>query len=106
MPARTAGDPEETIDYSFAVDKELWTDWKVTVPRDIKLHDRIAELIEQDKNAGQSGGWNDMEEKTARLLANRMKHQARAAKQQLDDPPESVTAKLDKIEEIATAFEE
>lgn len=31
------------------VDKELWEEWKLTVPRNKSLEDRLIELIKEDK---------------------------------------------------------
>jgi hypothetical protein len=41
------------VQYQFAVNEPLWTEWKDTVPRSKALRDRIAELLEQDLEARQ-----------------------------------------------------
>jgi hypothetical protein len=43
------GDKEEdTLQYQFKVDRQLWEEWKETVPRSKKLYERIITLVEQD----------------------------------------------------------
>lgn len=39
---------QDRVKYQFAVDRDLWTDWKDTVPRSKALRDRLAELVERD----------------------------------------------------------
>lgn len=36
--------------YNLEVEDDLWAAWKDTVPREMKLGDRIEELIEEDLN--------------------------------------------------------
>lgn len=42
-------DPSKTT-YGFQIDDETWEDWKMTVPRDKSLEQRITELIEADRD--------------------------------------------------------
>ena len=39
---------EETKTYPFEVEKELWEEWKDTIPRSQNLDDALRELIEAD----------------------------------------------------------
>lgn len=38
----------DMVRYQFQIDDEKWEDWKMTVPRDKSLEQRIIELIEAD----------------------------------------------------------
>ena len=35
---------------TLVIDKKLWTDFKNTVPRTIKLNDKIVDMIEKEVN--------------------------------------------------------
>lgn len=43
-------DDNETdmLKYQFKIDRQLWNEWKDTVPRSKKLDERIITLVEQD----------------------------------------------------------
>lgn len=41
-------DDVNTVQYQFKVDRDLWEDWKETVPRSQKLDERIITLVEHD----------------------------------------------------------
>jgi hypothetical protein len=43
-------DGESMTTYQFEVDDELWKSWKLTVPRDKSLDERIRELLEADRD--------------------------------------------------------
>lgn len=96
----------ETTSYCLTVPSADWNAWKNTVPRSTPLNSRLHELIQQDAQATARGGYDDMEERTARLLATRIQHRARTAQQALADNPEKVREELDEITKIATLFEE
>jgi hypothetical protein len=38
------------VRYQFQIDDETWEEWKMTVPRNKSLEQRITELIEADTN--------------------------------------------------------
>jgi len=40
----------DMVRYQFQIDDETWEDWKMTVPRDKSLEQRIIELIEADRD--------------------------------------------------------
>jgi hypothetical protein len=44
----TEAQPPGMVRYQFQIDGETWKDWKMTVPRDKSLEERIIELIEAD----------------------------------------------------------
>lgn len=41
---------KDTVTYQFNPPRELWNEWKRTVPRDVSLADRITELLEADRD--------------------------------------------------------
>lgn len=41
-------EPEHVTKYQFQIDDEKWEAWKLTVPRNKSLEQRIIELIEAD----------------------------------------------------------
>jgi hypothetical protein len=97
----------ETTSYNVTVPSEDWSRWKDTVPRSTTLYERLHELIQEDAKAHQRGGYDDMEERTARLLATRIQHRGRTARQALDrGDSDAVEEQLDKMIEIARLFEE
>jgi len=42
-------DVEEIVRYQFKIPKDLWEEWKLTVPRNKSLEKRLRELIKEDK---------------------------------------------------------
>lgn len=42
--------PEQTIRYTYEVPKDDWRSWKLTVPRDISLRERLDTLREYDRD--------------------------------------------------------
>lgn len=39
---------ENTLEYQFDIDRQLWEDWADTVPRSTNLDEALIELVEQD----------------------------------------------------------
>jgi hypothetical protein len=109
MQSSTAGPSEidgDALNYNFYVERDDWTAWAATVPRQTALHERLATLIEQDCRATRAGGYDDMEERTARLLASRIAQRAENAIAALDDADEErARDELQSIREIAQQFE-
>lgn len=97
----------ETTSYNVTVPSGDWRAWKDTVPRSTTLYERLHELIREDTKAKQRGGYDDMEERTARLLATRIQHRGRTARQALErGDDDAVREQLDSMVEIARLFEE
>lgn len=46
----TTTEPADMVRYQFQIDDETWQEWKMTVPRDKSLEQRITELIEADRD--------------------------------------------------------
>lgn len=44
----TQPETPDMVRYQFQIDDETWDEWKMTVPRDKSLEQRITELIEAD----------------------------------------------------------
>ena len=61
------------------VDGQLWATWTDSVPRSVSLADRLEAILRADIQTTSGGGFDDMEERSARLLADRMKHRAQSA---------------------------
>lgn len=97
-------DADDRVTYQFATDRETWRAWADSVPRSLNLDDRLVELIEQDTHAAE-GEWEDMEQRSAELLARRIKHRAKTAEQALDEDSEKVADELAEIVRIARQFE-
>jgi hypothetical protein len=104
---------------AVSVDPDVFAEWSDTVVRSVSLADRIEALLQEDISASRSGGYDEMDERTARLLADRIRRRSRTAQQSLDryrDPPDdedpdparldNVRENLEKIEEIADTFSE
>lgn len=119
MPGITdaAQESDDTVVYAIELPRSEWDQWKDTVPRSVPLHERLRDLVLEDYRSTAAGGYSEMEERTARLLASRMKRRSLTARQALDryedpddgDPdPErldSVREHLEAIGEIASNFE-
>lgn len=50
MYMATAPETADMVRYQFQIDDETWNEWKMTVPRDKSLEQRIIELIEADRD--------------------------------------------------------
>lgn len=48
MVMATNNQTADMVRYQFQIDDEDWEDWKMTVPRNKSLEQRIRELIEAD----------------------------------------------------------
>lgn len=100
-------DETDTVTYQFTAPKDAWRRWADTVPRSTPLDDRIKELLHEDAAATRSGGYDEMEERTARLLASRIGHRTQTARQAIDRGDEDkILEQLDEIEKIASMFDE
>jgi len=99
--------PDQYTTFHLGVPPELWDSWKDTVPRSENLSERIETLIEQDLNATAAGGYTEMEERTARLLASRIERRAQTALDAIEERDDIDSAKenLQKIGEIASQFD-
>lgn len=96
---------DEVTTYTLRIPSDDWNRWRDTVPRSTPLYVRLRSLINQDYTAAATDDWEDMEERTAKLLADRIKHRARTARSAIGDDDEKLRKQLDKIEEIAGTFE-
>lgn len=120
MPGITdaAQESDDTVVYAIELPREEWETWKDTVPRSVPLHERLRDLVLEDYRSTTAGGYNEMEERTARLLASRINRRSKTARQALDryenpddgdDPdPElldSVREHLEAIGEISENFQ-
>lgn len=97
----------ESISYTFYVPKDLWAEWKNTLPRDKALHDRLQELIELDTDRrGDVPDINDDERSNLlRLKLGRCHARASTACRALENEnPDKALVTMDKIEEITAAF--
>lgn len=102
-----ADDGDHPITYQFQADRELWRRWADTIPRSETLSARIETLIAQDLEAARRGGYDDMEERTARLLASRIKHRGTTALSALEnDNTDKVAEEIEHMVEIAGQFDE
>jgi len=102
-----AADDADPVTYQFQADRDLWRRWADTIPRSETLSNRIETLIGQDLEAARRGGYDDMEERTARLLASRIKHRGSTALSALDnDNLEKVAEEIEHMAEIAGQFDE
>lgn len=92
---------------AILIDPDQWNAWADTVPRSTPLDERIKELLHEDAAATRSGGYDEMEERTARLLASRIGHRTQTARQAIDrDDEDKILEQLDEIEKIASMFDE
>ena len=57
MPANNQTD--DMVRYQFQIDDDDWEDWKMTVPRNKSLEQRIRELIEADTEGRVEEGDNE-----------------------------------------------
>lgn len=90
-----------------AVESGVWREWADTVPRSTPLAECVETILQQDAGAVRAGGYTQMEEKTARLLASRIGHRSRTAQTALDhENAEKVREELAEIETIAGQFDE
>lgn len=102
-----AADDADPITYQFQADRNLWRRWADTIPRSKTLSARIETLIAQDLEAARRGGYDDMEERTARLLASRIKHRGSTALTALENgDTEKVAEEIEHMVEIAGQFDE
>ena len=65
MSARS--ESADMVRYQFQIDDETWQEWKMTVPRDKSLEQRITELIEADRDGRVFGEGADVGEMVAAL---------------------------------------
>jgi hypothetical protein len=101
-----AADPD-LVHYKFEMERDAWRRWTETIPRSVSLADRVRELIREDADATRRGGYDEIEERTARLLGSRLFHRARTAETALEDgDDEKVAAELEEIQKIASMFED
>jgi len=97
----------ETTDYLIHTPNDDWEQWADTVPRSTPLYYRLYTLICEDLHSSRAGGYDEMEERTARLLASRIERRSITARQAMErGDDESVREHLEKIEEIAATFGE
>lgn len=97
----------EVVAYQFYCPEDAWRAWADTVPRSVSLDDRLKELIHEDARATDRGGYDEMEERTARLLGTRIHHRARTARQALDeDDTTKAREELAEIANIAAMFDD
>lgn len=97
----------ETTSYMVELPTQDWRAWKRQVPRTVPLYERLHDLIIADAAATERDGYDDMEERTARLLASRIQHRGRTAKNALDDGDiDKVRDEIDHMVDVATLFEE
>lgn len=103
-------DAPDTVAYQFDPERELWEAWGDTVPRSVTLDQRLSTLISQDlrtANRASGDGYDEMEERTARLLASRIGRRAQTATQAIErDDMGSVREHLGKIQDLAETFQE
>jgi hypothetical protein len=101
---------DDTATYELAVDEELWWEWMNVIPPAQQVRERIEFLIQQDVRSStraSGDGYSDMEERTARLLGERIGRRAQTATQAIDrDDMESVRDHLAKIQDLASTFQE
>lgn len=97
----------ETVTFEFELSKDVWDGWLEAKPANATVHEHLRDLLTEEMRTADGEDWSDMEEGTARLLAKRIKHRSRTAKQALgNDNIEKVREELDEIREIAALFEE
>jgi len=90
------------------IDGQLWQQWCDSVPRSVALADRLEDIIRADLRADQRGGYGDVEERTARLMADRIKHRSKSALAAMERDCvecESAEDNLEKVVEIAESFD-
>jgi len=106
LPGQDWGD-RDTTQYNLHIPSETWDNWADTIPRSVPLYYRIYELIAGDLRATRMGGYDEMEERTARLLASRIERRAKTARDALEkDKDDHVREHLEKIEDVASTFSE
>lgn len=97
----------ETVSYTFYVPKDLWSEWKNTLPREATLHDRLQTLIELDADRrGDLPDINDDERANLlRLKLGRCNARAKTAATALENGnPDKALVTVDKITEISAPF--
>lgn len=105
--ARERGDSDDAVCYPLRIDPDLWQHWMDIVPESTPYHERVETLLVNDVRTAYSDGWDDMEERTARLLASRIGHRGETAKTALDDDDaEKVREEIDHMMRIADLFDE
>jgi hypothetical protein len=103
-------DDTDTVTWQGEFERSRWYRWADTVPRSATLESRLETLIDQDLRTydrADGDGYDEMEERTARLLASRIGRRAQTAEQAMDrDDMASVREHLGKIQELASTFQE
>lgn len=103
----TDNEGEDSITYQFEMRREDWREWTESIPRSVALSDRLRTIITADAKVRQRDGYNEMEERTARLLATRIRHRGRTALQALErGDTEKVREEIKQMREIAELFDE
>jgi hypothetical protein len=105
--ARATGDTDEVVCYSFLVDPDLWRDWLDVMDHTETYHERIQSLLAEDIRASYAAGWDDMDERTARLIGDRVKHRSNTAINALENGNvEKAREELEEINTLAEQFDE
>lgn len=108
LAARTAdGEDWAYVRQHFDVRQDIFEAFRRSLPDHMAAHERLSWLVEMDVRTITSTGYNDMEERTARLLASRIKHRGSTALSALDnDNLEKVAEEIEHMVEIAGQFDE
>lgn len=107
---------DDVTSYTLRIPSEDWKRWRDTVPRSTPLYIRLRELIADDAATTLAEDiesaedtlaedWGQIEQRLACLLADRIKHRTRTARNALENGDEKKAhAQLDKIQEVAETF--
>lgn len=88
------------VDYRFRAPRELWNDWKDSIPRSVSLDQRIIALIQID--AALDGETNVANMILLRMKLERIQQRSQTARQALQDGDgPKVRAELEQIDDIA-----
>lgn len=93
----------DTVPRVVEVDRETWDDWLSTIPQTERVDERVTELIERDCRAHRRDS-ADMEQATARVIAQRLRIRATQARGKLRDDSD-VDAAMDILDEIVDLAE-
>jgi len=97
-------DGDDMVKYRYSVPRDLWEEWKDTVPRSMPLYEAHRGLLRQDVAALDTD--EDVAEAPVEVFATRIRHRARtAANAAQDGDTETVRQQCEEIAELTQALE-
>jgi len=98
---------DDPVTYQFEIERETWYDWTDTLPRRQRIDKRLEQLIEGDLRAARRDESQAINEKTARIFAQRIRSRCLHAKAALrdDDDHDAVVDQLEELVDIADTLD-